>query len=187
MSIYTKTGDKGKTSLYGGKRVSKSDPQVDVYGTVDELNSWMGLLVSEINNADWKEFLAKIQTDLMTIGSTLAGWKGDLSDLPKRVTQMEKRIDKLDKDLPPLRNFILPGGSRLSAFVHITRSVCRRVERKLVMLFNQQSTISNQQKSDQEKISQYLNRLSDLFFMLARFINKTDGILETKWSAIKND
>ncbi len=185
MPIYTKTGDRGETSLYRGKRVSKSDPQVEVYGTVDELNSWVGLLVSEIKDPDWKEFLIHIQTDLFTIGSTLAGWKGDLSALPDRVTDMEKRIDELEKKLPALHNFILPGGSQIGAFTHITRSVCRRVERKLIGLFSSKFKVHSSQKQDKESIIMYINRLSDLFFMLARHINKTENATEKKWFGIK--
>ncbi len=168
MPIYTRTGDTGKTSLFGGKRTSKSDPRVDLYGSVDELNSWVGLIRSKIKD----QRLKTIQSDLFTIGSTLAGWKGDLTRLGPRIEEMEKWIDEMDKKLPELTNFILPAGSELGAQIHITRNVCRRVERLVVG-----------QKVD-PFIIKYLNRLSDLFFMLARFINKQKNVGEIVWSGI---
>ncbi|MBI4066108.1 cob(I)yrinic acid a,c-diamide adenosyltransferase, partial [Candidatus Gottesmanbacteria bacterium] len=163
MSIYTRSGDTGSTSLFGGKRVLKCEELVEVYGSLDELNSWVGHIASLFPSPDVKQFLQAVQSDLFTIGSTLAGWKGDLTGLDGRVKEMEARIDGMDESLPPIRNFILPGGSELAAYAHITRSICRRVERQTVALM---------QKEDVDKrIVKYLNRISDLFFMLARFIN----------------
>jgi cob(I)alamin adenosyltransferase len=159
MSIYTRTGDDGTTSLYGGKRVSKSDPRVDLYGSIDELSSWIG----SINDSR----LTEIQQDLFTIGSILAGWHGDLNTIEPRMKEMEAWIDEMDKKLPKLTNFILPNG-----LAHIARSVCRRAEREAV-----------KHKVD-PIIIKYLNRLSDLLFTLARFINRQGKIKETVWSGI---
>lgn len=176
MPIYTKTGDTGSTSLFGGKRVLKCEELVDVYGSIDELNSWIGLVASVIDTRDVSEFLAGIQSDLFTIGSHLAGWDASLSHLPKRVEEMEARIDVLDDTLPKLTNFILPGGTTLAAQIHLARAVCRRVERQTVAL-GQKQTID-------PRIFMYLNRLSDLLFMLSRFINHQAGIIEVTWQGI---
>lgn len=175
MSIYTRSGDTGSTSLFGGKRVLKCEELVEVYGSIDELNSWVGHVASLFPSPDVKQFLQAIQSDLFTIGSTLAGWKnGDLSGLDGRVKEMEARIDAMDKNLPQIRNFILPGGSELASHAHITRSICRRVERQTVALAQKQEI--------DKRIIKYLNRLSDLFFMLARFINKQENVEEVTWS-----
>lgn len=201
MPIYTRTGDTGSTSLFGGKRVLKCEELVDVYGSIDELNSWVGLIASDLDVPDVKQFLEAIQSDLFTIGSTLAGWparnatpasnaehssagwqsvaggKGDhFAALESRIKEMEARIDLMEKELPPLRNFILPGGSALGAHIHITRAICRRVERQTVALLQKQPI--------DPVIIKYLNRLSDLFFMLARFINSKAGKKETLWSRL---
>ena len=177
MPIYTRTGDTGSTSLFGGRRVFKNDPVVDVYGSIDELNSWVGLLASEIFQEDIQTFLHTIQSDLFTIGSTLAGWQGGkLNNLEKRATEMEERIDEMEKSLSPLTNFILPGGSPTGAHVHIVRSICRRVERQLVGLGQLQKIDGN--------IIKYVNRLSDLFFVLARYINKHAQVEEVAWIGI---
>ncbi len=174
MSIYTRTGDTGTTALFGGKRVLKSEQRVKVYGSIDELNSWVGLIASQLTVPDVQQFLFHIQSDLFTIGSTLADWKGDLGGLNDRVGEMEARIDAMEKELPPLKNFILPGGSVLGAYAHITRAVCRKVERQAVALA--------QKEPIDPLIIKYLNRLSDLFFMLARFINKKSNVPEISWS-----
>lgn len=179
MSIYTRTGDAGKTSLFGGKRVLKCDQLVDAYGSMDELNSWVGLVVSETSHAHLRELLAKIQADLFTIGGSLAGWRTDLSALPARVTEMEVEIDAMEKNLPSLTNFILPGGSPHAAHIHIARSITRRVERQVVAL-------TKSQKVDPE-ILKYLNRLSDLFFVVSRFINKNNQVEEVIWSGIPRE
>jgi len=176
MPIYTKTGDTGSTSLFGGKRVLKCEELVDVYGSIDELNSWVGKVGSDIDSPDVQTFLSSVQSDLFTIGSHLAGWKADLKDLPRRVKEMEERIDVLDDKLPKLTNFILPGGNRLASDIHLARAVCRRVERQTVAL--------GQKEKVDPKIFIYLNRLSDLFFMLARFINHEAGIVEITWQGI---
>ncbi len=174
MSIYTRTGDTGTTALFGGKRVLKCEELVDVYGSIDELNSWVGYMAAEFATVDVTQFLATIQSDLFTIGSTLAGWKdGGLTSLETRVKEMEARIDVLEETLPPIKNFILPGGSEKAARAHITRSICRRVERQAVAL--------SQKQTVDPVIIKYLNRLSDLFFQLARFINKQENIEEVVW------
>ncbi len=177
MSIYTRTGDKGETSLFGGKRVLKCAELVDAYGSIDELNSWIGLVSSQLSDDPTVHtFLNDIQRDLFTIGSSLAGWKANLSTLPKQVTKMEQAIDEMEKDLPQLTNFILPGGSQLGAQVHLARAVCRRVERQTVKLM--------QTNPVDKRIVTYLNRLSDLLFVLSRFINKKLNIEEIVWSGI---
>jgi len=176
MAIYTRTGDTGSTSLFGGKRVLKCEELVDVYGSMDELNSWIGKIAAEMTSSDVRDFLSAIQSDLFTIGSHLAGWKTSLAKLPVRVKEMEARIDLLDNDLPNLKNFILPGGTPLAATVHLARAVARRVERQAVAL--------GQSQDVDGRILTYLNRLSDLLFMLARFVNKEEGVAEVSWSGI---
>jgi len=143
---------------------------------MDELNSWVGLVISESKHDHHRALLAKIQADLFVIGGNLAGWKTDLHALPIRVTEMEVEIDAMDKELAPLTNFILPGGAKEASHIHITRAITRRVERQIVAL-------SQKQKVEAE-IIKYLNRLSDLFFVLARFINKNENVEETVWSGI---
>ncbi len=184
MSIYTRTGDTGSTSLFGGKRVLKCEELVEVYGSLDELNSWVGHITSLFPSPDVKQFLQAIQSDLFTIGSTMAGWKnGDLVGLDGRVKEMEVRIDAMEENLPPIRNFILPGGAELAAHTHITRSICRRVERQTVALkVRKVRDVQNVREDNLDKIIMYLNRLSDLFFMLARFINKQENVEEVVWS-----
>lgn len=179
MPIYTRTGDAGTTSLFGGKRVLKSEELVDVYGSLDELNSWIGLIASKITAEDVQQFLMTVQSDVFTIGSTLAGWKGDLSHLPSRVSEMEARIDAMESELSPLRNFILPGGSELGALTHVARGICRRVERQAVALA--------QKETLDPRILIYLNRLSDLLFDLARFINKNERVEEVAWKGIPRE
>jgi cob(I)alamin adenosyltransferase len=176
MPIYTRTGDTGMTSLFGGKRVLKCEELVDAYGSMDELNSWIGLVISELKQDYLRALLTNVQSDLFTMGCHLAGWKTPLDVLPTRVTEMEVQIDAMEEGLPELKNFILPGGSSASSRVHLARSICRRVERQIVALSKKQTV--------EKEIIQYLNRLSDLFFVLARFINKNDNIEEVIWSGI---
>ncbi len=204
MAIYTRTGDDGTTALFGGKRVLKCEELVDVYGSIDELNSWIGLVGSKVESP-WpgrqgrrksKVFLEKIQSDLFMIGSTLAGWparnasasvaggKGNLADIGNRVGKMEKQIDAWEKELPELTNFILPGGSADAARVHLARSVCRRVERQAVALFSRQPSAISYQQENKDIMLKYLNRLSDLLFTLARIINKDANVEEIVWSGI---
>jgi len=180
MKIYTKTGDKGETGLFGGERVSKDSLRISAYGTIDELNSFIGYSITEIKDQSVKDNLIKIQNYLFTIGSDLATPETDMNTklniqrTPKSFyIEIEKMIDHYDAQLEELRNFILPGGSRSSALLHICRTVCRRAEREVVALKNSVTIGDN--------IVIFLNRLSDLFFVLSRFENKVSNHPDTKW------
>jgi cob(I)alamin adenosyltransferase len=177
MSIYTRFGDKGKTSLYGGKTVSKGSLRVDAYGSLDELNSAIGVALFEIKNSAIKKELVIIQNDLFEIGASLASSIKNIKlekYLEKRVKGFEKQIDSLSGKLPELMNFILPGGGKGGSFLHLARTVCRRAERRITEL------------AEAEEISGktivYINRLSDLLFTYARFINYKEKKKETIWS-----
>jgi len=167
MRIYTKTGDKGKTFLFGGCPVCKNDKRLGAAGTTDELNSWLGVLRGEVK----EDLLGKIQNDLMIIGSLLggAGEKLPLFSLEKRIKEMEDWIDKNWQKLPKLDNFIIPGGTKTSCFVHLSRVVCRRAEREVVRA-----------KAD-GLVAKYLNRLSDFLFVLARKVNLEGKGKEVIW------
>src|SRR3989344_3166578 len=132
MSIYTRTGDRGKTSLFGGKRTAKSNIRVEAYGSVDELSSYVGLISSKIKSLKSKVYLTEIQKDLYKIMAALSGAKIDLRFLESRVKDFEKQIDRMDEKLPKLTRFILPGGSGLAAWFHVLRTICRRSERNVV-------------------------------------------------------
>ncbi len=171
MKIYTKTGDKGETSLYGGKRITKSDPRIEAYGNIDELNSLIGFVIAKDKTT--KKILIPIQNDLHAIGAYLAGYDNGTLKLTKRTKQIEKTIDQIDKKLPKLTNLILPGGTEGGALLHVIRSVARRTERSIIKFTKQQEII------------QYINRLSDLFFILARYINYKHKYTETIWKEIE--
>ncbi len=180
MKIYTKGGDKGETGLFGGERVSKDSPRIEAYGTVDELNSFIGLALIEAKDKEVKKLLEKIQNTLFVLGSDLSApdnEKNKSHNIPRiskiNYVEIEKEIDKFDASLDGLRNFILPGGSKSAALLHICRTICRRAERKVVALNN----IVNLNHD----IIILLNRLSDLFFVLARYENKISGIEDVKW------
>ena len=177
LKLYTRTGDRGMTSLYGGKRVEKYDLQVESYGTVDELNSSIGVMLSFFSvipaKAGIHSFYTNIQNDLFLIGSHLSGAKVDLKIIDKRVTDMEKFIDDLDESLTPLSNFILPSGAKDASFSHLSRSICRRAERMVIKL-------SKSIEID-KKVIMYLNRLSDCLFQTARFLNKENRINDVIW------
>lgn len=178
MPIYTRTGDKGKTSLFSGKRVWKFDPRVETYGTVDELNSILGVAVSHIvnpNGKTLKRILTDIQSDLFYVGAYLADLPDSLEDinLSKRTKELEKSVDKLLAKIPTPTNFILPGGGAAASFLHQARTVARRGERSLVRL-------SQKEKVD-TRVVQYINRLSDLLYAAARFANFIEGKKETIW------
>ena len=181
MKIYTKTGDEGLTSLYGGKRISKDDIRIEAYGTVDELNSNIGLLISSLPNDDQKELLTEIQKRLFTIGSILAS--DPSKDLPtpdlldSDVELLEKAMDNMDVGLEPLRTFILPGGSASNSKAHICRTIARRAERRII-------TLAGIAKLDPIVVI-YLNRLSDYFFILSRKIARDIGHDEVPWLARK--
>jgi cob(I)alamin adenosyltransferase len=174
MPIYTKTGDHGTTSLYGGRRVLKSDLRVESYGSIDELSSFIGLIATRLKNKDDKNFLNLIQKDLYQIMAILSGADKNLSYLEKKVVAFEQRIDEIKTNQPKLNGFILPGGTEFSAWFHILRTVCRRVERNVVRFLN---NLTIKQFNNKTIIIKYLNRLSDLFFMFARFYNNGKDIL----------
>jgi cob(I)alamin adenosyltransferase len=178
MKIYTKTGDEGTTSLFGGKRVSKSDLRIDTYGTIDELNSWIGLLRDQPANEGRPTLLLEIQDRLFTIGSILATEPGNtkvkipalsLSD----ITLLESAIDQMDAALPPMRSFVLPGGHQSVSFCHIARTVCRRAERLVIAL--------NLVEPVDPLVIQYLNRLSDYLFVLARKNAQDLNVEDVPW------
>lgn len=174
VKIYTKTGDKGETSLFGGTRVLKSSIRVEAYGAVDELNSAIGVSVAETKNIKLKTRLINIQSDLFEVGSALANPNNSkVNNLEERVKDFEAMIDEMTKVLPVLRNFILPGGGILGAKLHLVRAVCRRAERRIVEL-------AQKEKVD-KSILIYFNRLSDLLFTFARFVNFKEGQKETVW------
>ncbi|MDO9262231.1 MAG: cob(I)yrinic acid a,c-diamide adenosyltransferase [Flavobacteriaceae bacterium] len=185
MKIYTKTGDKGKTSLIGGKRVSKADLRIEAYGTIDELNAYIGLLRDQSIDLQTKNNLLSIQNHLFSIGTILAldpeNEKFSSDDNPyatlnitiEDINILEKEMDEMNKKLPDLAHFILPGGHPSVSICHICRTICRRTERISVAL-NEESSVS-------EKIIIYLNRLSDYFFVLARKLTQDSGVSEIKW------
>lgn len=170
MKIYTRTGDCGKTSLFDGRRVSKGALQIEAYGNIDELNSYIGLALSQIEEVDFKHFLKTIQRDLLSISAYLSGYLKQETNLDSRILEIEKTIDTLDKKLPKLNKFILPGGGKGGAILHLCRAVTRRAERSVVRY-----------RQNNKKIIKYLNRLSDFFFVLARFINKRENVEEEVW------
>lgn len=178
MKIYTKTGDKGTTALFGGKRVSKADLRIETYGTVDELNSYVGLVRDQPVNQNRKNILVEIQDRLFTIGSILATEPGNTKVkipflLPEDITVLEKEIDAMDAMLPPMKYFVLPGGHQSVSFCHVARTVCRRAERLVIAL-------DTQEKVDAIVI-QYLNRLSDYLFMLSRKMSAELNAEEMPW------
>ena len=162
MSIYTRTGDDGSTYLYGGQRVPKSHPQMEVFGSLDELTSFVGLVVSKIENQHYRQLLIDVQKDIYQIMSFLAENKKPKLNLQKRVDLFEEEINKIEKKLAKISGFILPGGTELSSWFHVLRVICRRAERNTVKFFSVKKL----------EIIRYLNRLSDFFFTLARYHSK---------------
>lgn len=179
MKIYTKTGDLGMTSLVDGTRVSKTDPLLSAYGTIDELNAFIGVVISEENIP----FLTKIQCELFTVGGMLATpcnsrekyWQN--VDLETFVGEIETEIDRMTAELPQSFNFILPQGNALIAHIHVCRTVCRRAEREVAAL--------NQEDSVYKIVLKMLNRLSDFFYILAKYYHKKLNISETYWKSGK--
>jgi cob(I)alamin adenosyltransferase len=188
VTIYTRTGDAGDTSLFGGTRVSKSDARVDAYGEVDELNALLGVACASLSSvsaradeaafADLGGAIVRIQRDLFALGARLADpgdrisprvTKAILQDAD--VERLEQLIDRLELDLPPLAHFILPGGAEPGAALHLARTVCRRAERRMVAL----------QPAVHELLIRYVNRLSDLLFVMARWVNHRAGAPEHEW------
>jgi cob(I)alamin adenosyltransferase len=178
MKIYTKTGDNGQTSLVGGTRVSKTELRIEAYGTVDELNSYIGLVRDQEVNNGRKEILKEIQDRLFTIGSILASepeqTKKCIPDLHESdIELLEKEMDKMDESLEPMRFFILPGGHQSVSFGHLARTVCRRAER-ITLRLAQESEVN-------DLVVRYLNRLSDYLFVLCRMMIKDLNIEEISW------
>ena len=178
MKIYTKKGDSGETSLFGGGRVSKSSARIEAYGTVDELNSLIGLAGSHSLSPKGTVWTEKIQQFLFVLGSDLAtppDAKARVNRIGnEEITALEQTIDEMEEELDPLKNFILPGGSQPGATLHLARTVCRRAERATVAC--------GEQEEISEQALQFLNRLSDFLFVLARYENKYAGIQETRWA-----
>ncbi|MGD1044481.1 MAG: cob(I)yrinic acid a,c-diamide adenosyltransferase [Bacteroidota bacterium] len=185
MKIYTKTGDTGDTSLFGGKRVPKSSPRIEAYGTVDELNAQIGVVRALKPSAEVDSLLEHIQNQLFVLGADLAAPFDTAPASIKRIQQneiqfLEVTIDRLNAQLEPLKSFILPSGSLVSAQLHVARTICRRAERLVDAL------------GRKEQIGKlplvYLNRLADLLFVTGRYVNKLTGMEETKWTGTtKND
>jgi cob(I)alamin adenosyltransferase len=183
MKIYTKTGDAGTTGLFGGPRVAKDDPRIGAYGSIDELNAVLGIARSTGLSEQLDSVLGSVQHQLFSIGAELATpdpeahqLKWDAAD---HVVNMERTIDALESSLKPLRNFILPGGSSQAAHLHLARTVCRRTEREIVRFARDRSV------SDAAHIIVYLNRLSDLLFVMARFANHQLGVADVLWESPK--
>ena len=173
MKIYTRTGDKGETSLFGGARVPKNDPRIEAYGTIDELNSHLGLCRSA-----WPESPIddRIQSDLFDIGAFLAAPNQSRfhSVGASRIDDLERAIDAMENELQPLKTFIVPGGSEAASRLHVARTVCRRAERRVLSL--------GESSEEMQTTIAYLNRLSDFLFVAARFANRKHGVNDTPWS-----
>lgn len=178
MKIYTKTGDTGETGLFGGPRVSKDAPRIEAYGTVDELNSTLGLARAEGLPPAMETLLSGIQSELFDLGAELAtpdpAAMGTRSITAARVAVLEEAIDHYEAGLQPLKGFILPAGSRAACLLHVARTVCRRAERRLVTLAAHEPNVS-------PDLVVYLNRLSDLLFVLARAANASVGQEDVPW------
>lgn len=178
MKIYTKTGDKGTTALFGGARVSKAHDRINAYGTVDELNAYIGLLRDQDVNSVRVELLVEIQDRLFTLGSLLAVEPGNTKVKVPQLTaadvdRLESAIDTMDSHLPAMKNFVLPGGHQAVSFCHIARCVCRRAERLVIALSTHEAVA--------DVIIQYLNRLSDYLFVLSRQMSVDLDVKETPW------
>ena len=185
MKIYTKTGDLGDTSLFSGKRVRKNNIRIDSYGTIDELNSYLGLIRDHTDDKKVQENLIRIQSKLFTLGAMLAtpGEKGDAKEKKSRlqieligpgdISHLENEMDRMNETLPEMTHFILPGGHPALSFCHVARCVCRRAERKTVELHDLEGV--------DPQILVYLNRLSDYLFVLARKLTKDTGVEEVPW------
>ena len=177
MKIYTRTGDGGATTLFDGTRIAKSDPRVDAYGEVDEANAMVGQVRAAGVDRDLDDMLAQIQRDLFALGSRLADPAERMAGLatkialgPEDVVRLEGWIDTCEKELQPLRRFILPGGTPAAAALHLARTVCRRAERRMVAL-----------AVLEVEFLAYMNRLSDLLFVMARVVNRRAGVAEAEW------
>jgi cob(I)alamin adenosyltransferase len=179
VKIYTKTGDQGETGLFDGTRVSKADARVDAYGDVDEVNAALGLARAHCDDAEIAALLEALQRGLHAVGAVLADPRHQIAGRVAKAAmteedaqRLEEVIDRYEGELPPLRRFVLAGGSPAAAALHVARTVCRRAERRIVAL--------NLEQGD-EPVLMYMNRLSDLLFVLARVANHRAGIAETEW------
>ena len=179
MKIYTKGGDNGETSLFDNTRVSKADARVDAYGEVDELNACLGVVRAALDDVDLEQTVVIIQRELFAVGARLADPASRIAGRvvkaavpPEAVQRLEQTIDRLEQELPPLRKFILPGGSSAGAMLHLARTICRRAERRVVALGAD---------AVEPIVVVYLNRLSDLLFVMARAANRRSGIIEIEW------
>ncbi|MBC7711967.1 MAG: cob(I)yrinic acid a,c-diamide adenosyltransferase [Rhizobacter sp.] len=179
--VYTRTGDMGTTGLVGGTRIKKSDPRINLYGEVDELNSHIGVAISHMDKSIDKSLLLQIQSSLFDLGSNLACEKDKRTQfkLPQisktAIDSLENDIDQMDSQLAPLKHFILPGGDPAAASFHVCRTVCRRIEREMVDFEDQHPG------EIPENALVYMNRLSDYFFILSRYLNSNKNIEETQW------
>ncbi len=176
MKIYTKTGDDGTTGVQGGKRISKSNLRIKAYGMIDELNATIGLVISKKFDDDIENLLRDIQNDLFVAGSDLSN--PDLTNMKNRITKemvtnVENSIDRLENELPPIINFILPGGHEVSSLIHISRTIARRAETIVISL--------NEKEKINDECIKFLNRLSDLLFVIARTVNKKNGFNDIIW------
>lgn len=182
FKIYTKTGDKGKTSLIGGTKVPKSHIRIEAYGTVDELNSFTGLLIDQLQHAESVKVLREVQDRLFTIGSSLAcdpekETKMKIPDLHEEdIRLLEKEIDKMNGELPEMKSFIIPGGDVAVSTAHVVRCVCRRAERHCVLMQENNTFV-------EPLVIKYLNRLSDYLFVLSRYIAHLKQVPEIPWRA----
>lgn len=181
MKIYTKTGDRGDTSLFGGERVQKNHQRINAYGTVDELNAFIGLALTEIKSDEVRNILIDLQNKLFIVGSDLATPENEknkklniIRTSEEFIKKAESDIDNFTEKLDELRNFILPGGSKGSAMLHVCRTICRRAEREIVALKNSEKVNQN--------ILIFLNRISDLLFVLSRYENKVSNFPDTIWN-----
>jgi cob(I)alamin adenosyltransferase len=179
VKIYTRTGDSGDTSLFGGQRVSKAGPRVAAYGDVDELNAWLGLVRADLQDPQLESMLERLQRDLFAVGARLADPAHRIAERVTKaavtagdIERLEGWIDELEAGLPPLQRFILAGGGTAGASLHVARTVCRRAERSIVALGP--ATL-------EPELLTYMNRLSDLLFVLARTANHRGGYPETEW------
>ena len=181
MKIYTRRGDRGETDLFGGGRVPKDHLRVAAYGEVDELNSCVGIAAAATQHDDLRAFLQRVQNTLFDLGAHLAtpdAARREKADIPgasaEDVEELEAKIDLFERELEPLKNFILPGGTQGAAAMHLARTVCRRVERSTVAL--------DREEALDERVLRYINRLSDLLFVLARLENKRAGVPDVEWA-----
>jgi cob(I)alamin adenosyltransferase len=171
--IVTRTGDAGQTGLGNGLRVDKDSPPVEVLGQIDELNSWIGVLLTNSPSEVVRDSLVLVQHDLFDLGAQISVPGTPLLS-PEHVSRLDSIFEKLNADLPPLKEFILPGGSQLAAFTHVARTICRRAERRLV-------TLTELDRPAENHGIPYLNRLSDLLFTIARFENRQSGQTDILW------